>query len=118
MHILLIKNKETTALLSCESKKNYYGHLDPSIISDNKKFWKVTKPFFSNNANFSNSIALSEEDEIIEDSLNVCQLFNGDFSNAVLSVNIEENNIKSMNMDDPILRAFYKYEQHPSIIKI
>ena len=34
-----------TSLLR-ESKKTFYGGLDPSIISDNKKFWKVTKPFF------------------------------------------------------------------------
>ena len=48
------------------------------------------------------------------------QLFNDFFSNAVLNHNIEENNFTNMiiNEDDPILRAIYKYEQHPSIIKI
>ena len=69
---------------------------------------------------FLNSISLSEKDEIIEDSSNVCQLFNDFFSNAVLSLNIEENNFTNMNMveNDPILRAFYKYEQHSNIIRI
>ena len=108
-----------TSLLR-ESKKTFYGGLDPSIISGNKKFWKVTKPFFSNKVTVSNSIALSEQDEIIEDSSKLSQLFNDLLSNAVLNLNIEENNFTNMNIneDDPILRAIYKYEQHPSIIKI
>ena len=118
---LAYKNQRNycTSLLR-ESKKKFYGGLDPSIISDNKKFWKVNKPFFSNKVTVSNSIALSEKDEIIEDSSKVSQLFNDFFSNAVLNLNIEENNFTNMNIneDDPILRAIYKYEQHPSIIKI
>ena len=28
-------------------KKNFYEHLNPGLISDNKKFWKQVKPFFS-----------------------------------------------------------------------
>ena len=27
-------------------KKNFYEHLNPSFISDNKKFWQQVKPFF------------------------------------------------------------------------
>ena len=45
---LAYKNQKNycTSLLR-ESKKTFYGGLDPSFISDNKKFWKVAKPFFS-----------------------------------------------------------------------
>ena len=27
-------------------KKNFYEHLNPSLISDNKRIWKQVKPFF------------------------------------------------------------------------
>ena len=30
-----------------KAKKEYYGNLDNSILSDNKKFWEVMKPLFS-----------------------------------------------------------------------
>ena len=30
-----------------KTKKEYYGNIDKSILSDNKKFWEVMKPLFS-----------------------------------------------------------------------
>ena len=77
------KNKTLHAHLACkrqrnycisllrESKKKFYGRLDPSVILDNKKFWKVTKPFFSNKVTVSNSITLSDNNEIHNDSSKV-----------------------------------------------
>ena len=48
------------------------------------------------------------------------QLFNDFFSNAVQNLNIDESHFMNVNVNenDPILRAIYKYEQHPSITKI
>ena len=34
-----------TSLLK-KTKREYYGNLNPALISDNKIFWKVVKPFF------------------------------------------------------------------------
>ena len=30
-----------------KTKMDFYGNLNPNIISDNMKFWKHVKPFFS-----------------------------------------------------------------------
>ena len=55
-----------------------------------------------------------------EDSSKISQLFNDFFSNAVQNLNIDESNFTNVSIieNDPILRAIYKYEQHPSITKI
>ena len=41
-------------------KKNFYNSLIPSLITDNKMFWKQVKPFFSNKTPSNNKIILSE----------------------------------------------------------
>ena len=46
-------------------KKNFYEHLNPSFISDNKKFWTQVKPFFSDKTPKNSNIILSEGNEII-----------------------------------------------------
>ena len=119
-HLAYNRQRNYCTSLLRESKKKIYEGLDPSVISDNKKFWKVTKPFFSNKETVSINIALSDNKEIHEDSSKVSQLFNDFFSNAVQNLNIDESNFAnvSINENDPILRAIYKYEQHPSITKI
>ena len=54
-------------------KKNVYEHLDPGLISDNKKFWKQVKPFFSeatqHNSNIIGDIMLLEGNEIIKNTI-------------------------------------------------
>ena len=121
MHILLIRDKGTILLLSLENqRKNSMGVLIPPLFQTIRNFWKVTKPLFSNKVTVSNSITLSDNNEIHDDRSKFSQLFNDFFTNAVLSLNIDESNLTnvSINENDPILRAIHKYEQHPSIIKI
>ena len=51
-----------TSLLK-KAKRKYYGSLNPSVVTNNKKFWKVIKPFFSDETT-RNKIALIEGNEI------------------------------------------------------
>ena len=114
MHILLIKNKGATALLCSETlRKIIMGVSIPLLFQTIRYSGKSRRPFFPNKVNVSNSIALSEKD-----SSNVCQLFNDFFSNAVLSLNIKENNFKNINLneDDPI--KFLKLYKLTEIIQI
>ena len=104
-----------------KAKKDYYSSLDPSKITDNKFFWKVVKPLFSEKTVTTNNITLVETDHIFQDEKIVAEKFNSFFGDAVKNLNIEINcNLLSndLNTDDPILNAISKYKNHPSILKI
>ena len=118
MHILLIIDKGIIVLLSIENqRKNYTGVLILPLFQTIRNFGKLPNPFSL--VTVSNNIALSDNKEMHVDSSKMSQLFNDFFSNAVQNLNIDESNNTNVNINenDPILRAIYKYEQHPSILK-
>ena len=109
-----------TSLLK-KTKKEYYANLNPSVISDNKKFWKTIKPLFSEKATTSQSITLVDNQDIYSDDGKVAHIFSTFFSNVVNDLNIERNNDifdQNINEIDPVLKAIKKYDKHPSILKI
>ena len=110
-----------------KAKSSYFEKLQPSSITDNKKFWKTVKPMFSEKTMATDSITLIENNKIISEDQEVAEIFNSYFSNAVKSLNIENYEYfsfdeyflsKEKEHDDVILRAIEKYEYHPSIIRI
>ena len=103
------------------SKRAFYSNLNPSLISDNKKFWKVVKPFFSDKKPSNESITLVENNDIISDDFKIAETFGDFFSNAVKNLNIHIDPALTSNADhiqDPIHKAIEKYKNHPSIVKI
>ena len=46
-------------------KDEYYSNLNEKDVTDNKMFWKIVKPFFSDKVTSSEKITLIEKDEII-----------------------------------------------------
>ena len=46
-------------------KNEYYSNLNEKDVTDNKMFWKIVEPFFSDKVTSSEKITLTEEDEII-----------------------------------------------------
>ena len=63
-----------TSLLR-RTKKDYYEKLNPSDILDNKRFWKIVKPFFSEKVVTTESITLVEDKEIYDDDTKVAEIF-------------------------------------------
>ena len=53
---------------------------------------------------------LIEKDEIISEDNRISEIFNDFFHNAVASLNVD--------IDDPVLKAIERYNNHPSITKI
>ena len=49
------------------SKKNYFKNLNVKNLTDNRKFWKTIKPFFSKKGANSNKLMLRENDRIVSD---------------------------------------------------
>ena len=108
-----------TSLLK-KTKREYYGNLNPALISDNKNFWKTVKPFFSDKVVTSENITLLENNDIYEDDEKVANIFNNFFSNVVktLEVSIESDPLVDEFNLDPVTIAIKKYDTHPSVLKI
>ena len=105
-----------------KAKKDYYSNLDPNKVCDNKKFWSIVKPLFSEKCINNTNITLIENNDIINDDVEVAHKLNDFFSTAVskLDNNINNNIIIDDDDDgtDQIMKAINKYRIHPSIIKI
>ena len=121
------KQRNLCVNLLRKTKKLYFENLKPSCISDNKKFWKVIKPLFSEKAMSNDSITLIENNKMMSKDSEVAEIFNSFFSNAVKNLNIDSYEHFSFDEyflrsepenKDPIIRAIEKYENHPSIQKI
>ena len=101
-------------------KKNFYEHLNPNLISDNRKFWKHVKPFFSDKTPRNSNIILSEGNEIISNPETCAEIFNNFFSDAVKDLDIDRTlhiDWKAYS-DDPVEKAIKSFENHPSILRI
>ena len=72
-------------------KIQFYEHLNPSLISDNKTFWKQVKPFFSDKTPRNSKILLSEGNEIISNPTTCAKIFNNFFSDAVDDLEIDRS---------------------------
>ena len=63
------KHRNYCVNLLRREKRIYYEKLDLNKITDNKTFWKQTKPFFSDKSKSSKHITLIEGEDIISDNL-------------------------------------------------
>ena len=104
-----------------KEKKKYYNNLDLEIFQDNRKFWQMIKPLFSNKqAVLQKNIIIVENDKIISNSEEVAEKLNIFFIEAVENLEIEsfapntDNNFNTKSIDE-ILKI---YELHPSILEI
>ena len=101
-------------------KKNYYENMDQKRLLDNKTFWKVTKPLFSEKSKSNNKIILLENDNIIPEDPKVAEIFNDFFAKTVENLNIKGYNIDHAPLEnvDFVSNAIDKFNNHPSILRI
>ena len=83
------KQRNLCTSLLRNSKKKYYGNLNPKIVTDNKKFWKNIKPLFSDKSIISKSVTLFESYNIYDNDETVSNIFSNYFSNIVDTLNID-----------------------------
>ena len=103
-----------------KEKKKYFSSLNIDNITNNKKFWKTVKPFFSEKNIINKKIVLVEGDKIISNDKQVADTMNTYFSNVVSLLDIKGyKSSYSYNTDtDEIQNCVNKFKSHPSIIKI
>ena len=115
------KHRNSCIKVFRREKRNYYNNLDISLVTDNKKFWKTVKPFFSDKLQTNNKIVLIEDETIISNDVEVAETMNEFFITVTDSLGINENsNYESTTggITDPVDEAVFKISNHPSILKI
>ena len=104
-----------------QSKKQYYGSLNVNHITDNKNFWMVVKPNFSNKILGNNRVTLRDGGKIISDTEKVADTFNRFFVNIGNTLKIDKDKpflVETNDEFDPVLKAIKKNSAHPSILSI
>ena len=107
-------------MLACSAriKDVFFGKLDHIVVSDNRKFWKIVGPLFSEKAFHKESIILNNNNKTISNNEELAETFNKHFSKLVESLDIDKTlagNRASLDITDPVFNAIKKYENHPSI---
>ena len=90
-------------------------------ITDNKNFWRVVKPNFSNKIIGTNRVILRNGGKVISNTEKVADTFNKSFVNIGNTLNIDKDKrflVDTNVVCDPIQKVIKKYSAHPSILKI
>ena len=69
------------------TKKSYYSNLDIKKVTDNKTFWKTIIPLFTKRPLKGEKINLIENGKNISNDTELCDIFNGFFSNIISELN-------------------------------
>ena len=84
----------------------------------NQKFWKTIKPFLTSKQPTNNNIILKEDDKIITDEREICDIFNDYFSHVAMDIGFKDDIPDDFLTADDFGRIIGKHCNHPSIIKI
>ena len=109
------KQRNFCVTLLRRTKKEYFQNLNVKDLSDNKKFWKIIKPYFSNKGLNSNKMLLKEKGELVSDEKQLASIMNKFFINITKSLKLKED------LGSPPVTLNYILEKfifHPSIDKI
>ena len=60
------KKRKTNVTGSRKSTEKTFNNLNTSFVLDNKLFWKIVKPFFSNEGSHRGNIILVEGDKLLQ----------------------------------------------------
>ena len=94
-----------------KTKRNYCVQLNNKIVTDNRKFWKVVSPLFSEKSFCKESIILKEHGKTITDNKKIAETFNNYFSSIEKNFNIDSDlsdNTSQTNNADTVFRAIKK----------
>jgi exonuclease III len=88
-------------------------------ISNSKDFWKVVKPFLTDkNSIADDHIILRNDDNLVTDPLDVCNIFNKYFTNVAKSIGFEDTTTYGNINSNSIHNIIYSFRNHPSILEI
>ena len=109
------KQRNFCVTLLRRTKKEYFQNLNVKYLSDNKKFWKTIKPYFSNRGLNSNKMLLKEKGELVSDDRQLASIMNKFFISFTKSLKLKED---QGNPPVPLNDILEKFSFHPSIDEI
>ena len=113
------KQRNLCVKLFRNEKSKYFNSLKTNDVVDNRKFWKKVKPFISDKHNTHSKITLIENENIIDNTTELCEMFANFFANIVPNLKIEEwkskNNLNTTEVVDFTEKSIERYKNHPSI---
>ena len=115
------KQRNLIVKMNREAKFDFYNSIEPRSINNDKKFWKMVKPMFSNSNQMGDKIVLTEEGKIISDDAMIAECLNIHFINITDSLELDpmfKQEPNYIELDEKISLAIAKYNNHPSIITI
>ena len=74
-----------------KSKKQYFNNTDVKNLTDNKKFWKIIRPKFSNKCKTANTIILVEDEKILQDEKAIANTFHKCFTDVTHSLDVNNS---------------------------
>ena len=106
-----------------ETKREYFANIKINKVADNKNFWQIVKPIFSDKINHREAINVIDSGVILSNDEEIAKTFNKYYCNTAKNLSLPENpSIKEPSVHelftDPAILAFEKYKDHPSITSI
>ena len=98
------------------TEKDYFQKLNIKDLTDNKKLWKIIKPFFSNKG--LNKLILREKDVLITDDKALATLMNKYFVNITADLDLKRDSETLSYTWTSASSILQKFHCHQSILKI
>ena len=109
------KQRNLCVRLVRESKNKYFENLDVKKITDNRQFWRTTKPYLSDKLKSNDRILLAEKNEIIVSDLDCAKIFNDFFGNITKRLNLQPPPSNSNDFPNSLISNILKFNNHVSI---
>ena len=97
--------------LLSRTQKDYFQNLNIRDLSDNRKFWKTVKPYFSKKGLNWNKFPLKEKENLALNKAQLATTINSFFVN-ITGLELKEDNKINANILEDVLDVF---NSHPSI---
>ena len=101
-----------------DTKKDYLQKLNIKNLADNKKFWKIIKPFFFNKGLNSNKLILREKEVLITDEKTLATLMNKYFVNITADLVLKRDSETFSDTSTSVSSIIKRFHCHQSILKI
>ena len=109
------KQRNFCVSLLRKTKRNYFKNVKIQDITDNKKFWKTIRPYFSDKGYNQTKITIVEKDSIITDEKKIATLMNNYFINVTKNLDLKPLQVSNASDIDEITKHF---DDHISVCKI
>ena len=101
-----------------KEKKDFYGNLDVSKVTDNRVFWKILKPKISDKVKLRSKITLAEDDKILSQDPEIAKTFNEYFINIPILKMPNNQSFSTQTRpleENTISGIIERYKNHPKI---